>query len=643
MSTPIIQEKLAYFHQRSQYVIFDDAGYVQDSCQTLFSIPPAVSLFDVIPFLEAMREVFIQIVVGGDISFFCIKTDLLGREGYYNFFLKRPAENELKWFIYDLTEFYNYLQPRQQERNDEAIAGEHLRLQQRASALEKSLLQYQNEELQRIEKMKTAFFSQVSHEMRTPLNNILGLAHLMTQQVGPRVKDSAEALKATARHLSSIVNDVLDWGKLENNVIEIHNEPFFIRSLIQNIAQSFRENCQQKGITLTVNIDDSVPACLVGDATRINQILYNILGNAIKFTHHGGIKLLVNILSDDISSEKADQADHQIADLRFLVSDTGIGMSEKEKQRIVNPYMQANDGVHKRYGGTGLGLSIVQKLVERLSGTWTVDSQPGQGTTVTVYLPLPVGSLLPEEIEEHLPPFQRIQKVLVAEDDPINRKVLSQLLSQWNLQVTVVENGKQALERISNNSYDLLILDYQMPEMDGDAVLRALPPTQQHLPVIVLSGDIKPLTLPHREKGVTLMLSKPVLPQVLQEKIMSLDQTVTELFIDLQYLYQITDNQSGLLVELIDTFIEQAPLSLQSIKEAWQKQDMLRLQQAIHKAKPGFQYVGARIIEQQLNQLEAYSEQPKPGHQGEMVIQQIDIMTWDAIRLLEEEKRKLLP
>lgn len=647
MNDSIVQEKLAYFHHRSQYVIFDDAGYVQDSCQTLFSIPPAVSLFDVIPFMEAMRDVFIQLAIEADISFLCIKTDLLGREGYYNFFLKRSAENELKWFVYDLTEFYTYLQPRQQEKNDEAIAGEYLRLQQRASALEKNLLQYQNEELQRIEQMKTAFFSQVSHEMRTPLNSIVGLSHLLAKQADPSVMNSVEALKTTAQHLSAIVNDVLDWGKLENNVIEIHNESFLIRSLIQNIVQSFLENCREKGITLAVNVADNVPVCLIGDTTRINQILYNILGNAIKFTHQGGIKLLVDIPSDEATSgegllRKAEQQDHKIARIRFLISDTGIGMSEEEKKRIANPYVQANDQVHRRYGGTGLGLSIVQKLVERLGGTWTIESQPGKGTNVTVHLPLPVGTLPTQKDEEHLSPFQHIRKVLVAEDDPVNRKVLTQLLNQWQLQTTVVENGKQALEHIIAHSYDLLILDHQMPEMDGAAVLQALPLAQQNIPVLILSGDTTQLVLPQRESGAILVLAKPVLPQVLQEKIMILEQTMPVPPIDLHYLYQITDNQSDLMIELIDTFIEQAPISIQQIREAWESQDKLRLQRAVHKAKPGFQYVGAKAIEQQLSQLEDYTRQQEQNQPYETMIQQLDNLTTEAIRLLEEERKNLL-
>jgi len=634
MNDLLVREKLAYFHQRSQYVVFTVEGRVKESCQTLFEIPAAASVYQSIPFMEAMQEAFTQLPVGNDVSFLCINTSLLNRKGYYNFYIKRESEETFKWFVYDLTEFYSYLQPWQQERNEQAIAGEYLRLQQRAAALEKELLQYQHEELQRIEQMKTAFFSQVSHEMRTPLHSIVGLAHLLAEQAAPSMSNSVQALKTTAQHLTTIVNDVLDWAKLENSTIEIRPAPFQIRTLVQSVAEAFRYGCQEKGIELLVHLSNSVPEYLIGDATRLAQILYNVLGNAVKFTEQGEIKLSVDATS---------VADASVAQLRFSVSDTGIGMTEEEQKRIINPYTQANEQIHQHYGGTGLGLSIVQKLVERFEGTWTIASQPRQGTTVTIDLSLPLGEAPKEEAEHQPSAFQSIQRVLVAEDDTINQKVITQLLTQWGLHPTVVDNGTQALQRLQTQAYDLLILDYQMPEVDGVKVLEILQQERRLVPTIVVSGNAHQIVLPSSTEETTLTLSKPILPTTLLEKMLTLDRQISSSSINLKYLRQITGNQPELIIELMDTFVQQAPLAIAKVRQAWQNKDLEQLQRAAHKAKPGFQYVGATEIEYLLSQLEDYSEQSASIQPGETIIDRLEKLTKEAIQHSRHARQRILP
>ncbi|WKN44757.1 hybrid sensor histidine kinase/response regulator [Tunicatimonas pelagia] len=624
----IVQEKLAYFHQRSQYVVFNRQGQVQDSCHTLFEIPLSGSLYDRVPFLEAMQETFHQLPVGEDISFLCIRTNLIGREGYFNLHIKRRTDDRWMWFIYDLTEFYSYLQPWQQERNDQAIAGEYLRIQQKAAALEKELLQYRNEELHRIEQMKTAFFSQVSHEMRTPLNSIVGLAHLLSQQATPAMQAPSQALEATAHHLANIINDVLDWSKLENNTIEIDTAPFLVEPTVRNVVEAFRPTCQEKGVNLTLTIASEVPECLIGDATRLSQILYNLLGNATKFTHQGAITVSINLAEGKPKGE--------LVHLRFSVADTGIGMTRQEQQRIANPYVQANAKIHQEYGGTGLGLSIVKKIIERVDGTWNISSRPQQGTTVTIELPLSVGKMPDVKPEPSSPSFHHIHKVLVAEDDLINQKVVRRLLLQWGLHPTVVDDGKQALEHLRRGGYDLLILDYQMPKMDGAEVLTAMQNEQLATPTIVLSGNASSHMLPFCADDLFHLLTKPVLPHLLQEKITFLDGQVGRPLVNLNYLRQISDNQLALMIDLVNTFAQQAPLAVNKIKRAWHNNNRSQLHRAIHKAKPGFQYVGAATIERLLDQLEAESELPN-REEYERMVQQLEEKTAQAILQLQQE------
>lgn len=641
MSNSLVQEKLAYFHHRSQYVVFNNEGYVKDSCQTLFEIPSAVSIYEHITFMEAMQDPFTQLSPGEDINFLCINTTLMGREGYYNFYIKRQSKNVLKWFIYDLTEFYSYLQPWQQERNDQAIASEHLRLQQRAARLEKQLLQYQNEELQRIEQMKTAFFFQVSHEMRTPLNSIVGLSHLLAKEASPSQIDSVRALTATAQHLATIVDDVLDWAKLENDTIEIHPASFLIKPLVQNVVEAFRPECQKKGVSLLVYLNDAVPDCLVGDATRLSQILYNLLGNAVKFTSRGEIRLLVEN-QDETTPSKEDDINQEVAHLRFSISDTGIGMTEEEKKRITNPYVQANDQIHRNYGGTGLGLSIVQKLIERLNGSWNITSQPEKGTTVAIDLLLPVGDKQDIQLASGLPNFSYIQTILVAEDDLINQKVISQLLTQWGLEPTVVENGRLALEQLRTSTFDLLILDYQMPEIDGAEVLRIMQKEQLVVPTIVLSGNAHAIALPENAEQTILILNKPILPPVLQENIKQLDCPTSFYIIDLHYLRQITNNQTELLIDLMDTFVQQAPLAVKKIRQAWEDNNTALLNRTVHKAKPSFQYIGAAKAEQLLVQLDNCAEEPEQMDSCGSVIQQLEKLTQQTIAQLKQSREQIL-
>ena len=632
MNNSIVEEKLAYFHHRSQYVIFDNQGRVQNSCHTLFAAPISGSLYEQVPFMEAMQDTFLQLPIGEDISFLCIETELMSRKGYYNFYIKRQSANELKWFIYDLTEFYSYLQPWQQERNDQAIAGEYLRIQQKAAVLEKKLLKYHNEELRRIEQMKTAFFSQVSHEMRTPLNSIVGLAHLLSQQATPATKASTKALEATARHLATIINDVLDWSRLENDAVELALAPFLVKPLVQNTTETFRPACQEKGVSLSISIAPNVPNCLIGDATRLAQILYNLLGNATKFTYQGKVT---------VSAEMTETAsDEDQSYFRLTVKDTGIGMTPDEQKKIATPYVQANAKIHQQYGGTGLGLSIVKKLINQMEGTWNIVSYPGQGTGITVDLPLSVGTMPEIEFEETTPTFHHIRTVLVAEDDPINQKVVSQLLLQWGLHPTVVVNGQQALEHIRQGSYDLLILDYQMPVMDGEAVLKAMQQEKLAMPVIVLSGNANSSVLPFCTDNLFHLLSKPILPDILRKKITFLDRQASYPLVDLTYLRQITDNTSETMIDLMNTFTLEAPTAIQKINQAWQDNDWEQLRKLVHKAKPSFQYIGSAPITRILDHLESEA-QPINSPAYQAMIHQLAEKTQQAIVQVEQQLQKL--
>ena len=295
MKTSFNESKLAYYDQKSQYVLMNEAGELLDTCHTLFRIADraGAALFDTIPLLESLRELIIALRPDEELPFRCIQTTLLDRKGYFDFIFRRHEENIL-WLIYDFTEHYEVLIPTQQERNNQAIEGEFMRIKQRATELEKQLLEYKNEELHRIQEVKTDFFSQVSHEMRTPINSIVGLVSLLTDPGSAMKQEHVEALRATSQHLATIVNDVLDLAKLESGQITLETITFHLRHTVKHVVDSFRYVAQEKGIRLSYTVDDSLPTHLIGDPTRLAQVLYNLIGNAVKFTHQGSVRLLVD-------------------------------------------------------------------------------------------------------------------------------------------------------------------------------------------------------------------------------------------------------------------------------------------------------------------------------------------------------------
>ncbi len=283
--------KLSYYQKRSQYVLMNDQGTVLDTCHTLFRVEEQHDpIFAHIPFLEGMHDLIVALHPGEEIPFNCIQADLLGRSGYYDFVFLRQDEGAILWLIYDFTEHYEALIPTQQERNSQAIESEHLRIKQRAIELERELLAYKNEELKRTQSIKTAFFSQVSHEMRTPISSIMGLVNLMSDTTA---SEHLTALQATAHHLSTIVNDVLDLSKLEAGRISLEQIAFDLRGTVQQVANSFLYACRKKGLHLHYQVEERLPTHFLGDPTRLAQVLYNLMSNAVKFTSTGRVALEV--------------------------------------------------------------------------------------------------------------------------------------------------------------------------------------------------------------------------------------------------------------------------------------------------------------------------------------------------------------
>jgi len=365
---------------------------------------------------------------------------------------------------------------------------------------------------------KQQFLSTMSHEIRTPLNGIINTVHMLREE-DPRTDqvDNIEMLEFSADSLLRLVNDILDYSKIDAGKIEFEAIDFELRKLLSGIRQSFEYEILRKRLRMDIEVDDDIPVVVIGDSIRLSQILINLVGNAIKFTETGKITIRVDRLS-----ETADNLA-----LRFRVSDTGIGIPADKQQYIFESFTQASSTTTRKYGGTGLGLAITRKLVAMQGGFIVLESTENVGSTFSFSLNFRKSAreFIPEEmILESTFRSLRGLKVLVAEDNVINQKIVSKYLTKWDVTVDLAENGRIALEKIRENPYDLVLMDLHMPEMSGyEATARVRECSGEYfatLPIIALTASA---FMEDREKiytyGMSGYIIKPFNPAELYWKI----------------------------------------------------------------------------------------------------------------------------
>lgn len=331
------------------------------------------------------------------------------------------------------------------------------------------------EAAERESEAKSRFLAVMGHEIRNPLSGIIGMTELaMERAIEPEQRDLLSNIKESADSLKGMLNDLLDFSKLEAEKLSIEPVAFDLRSLLPGILSSFAVEAHRKGLTLALEADE-LPDPLLGDPVRVRQILVNLLGNAVKFTHQGGVSLLVKRLPE--------------FSLQFSVRDTGIGIPPEKQESIWEAYRQADGSITREYGGTGLGLSITKHLVELMNGTIALESAPGKGSTFRVTLPFGIPDHENDEKDEKpnkkLPPL----RILVAEDHLVNQKMVKLMLEKRGHEVTLAQNGQEVLVMRESSSFDLLILDLQMPMLGGLEVAKRLRAQGDAIPMIALTGD----------------------------------------------------------------------------------------------------------------------------------------------------------
>jgi signal transduction histidine kinase/CheY-like chemotaxis protein len=335
---------------------------------------------------------------------------------------------------------------------------------------------------------KQQFMSTMSHEIRTPLNEVIGITNLLLQG-GPRddQMDYIKALKFSGNHLLTLVNDVLDYNKMESGKIIFEQTQFNLGDFLNEILRSYSFRSRAKNLTFDIKKASNLPVEVIGDPIRLNQILSNLLSNALKFTIHGSIQVLVKELSRTCNQSK----------IEFTVTDTGIGIPKDKHSVIFDSFIQASPDTTRHFGGTGLGLAICKKLIELQGGTIMLESEPQKGSTfkfaITFGISEKAGQSQVIEVPENYSGLEG-KKILVAEDNKINFFVANKFLIGWGIIVTHAENGQIALDILEKEDFDLILMDLHMPVMDGIEATRVIRnsdnPKIRNIPIVALTAAI---------------------------------------------------------------------------------------------------------------------------------------------------------
>lgn len=446
---------------------------------------------------------------------------------------------------------------------------------------------------------KDHFIANMSHEIRTPINAVVGFTDLLLDEERDEKKlNYLKSVKTAGENLLFLVNDILDLSKIEAGIFQIDQSPFHLYDAVKNTFSILDISAKQKGLKFTYSIASDIPEFIIGDKNRLSQILINLLNNAIKFTQTGSVSLTVNL--------------NEEGNLKFEVTDTGIGIASDKLNSIFERFSQAEESTSRKYGGTGLGLNISKQLVEKQKGTLTVKSELNQGAIFTFTLPFELAKEVQDSKQNSNASDSTTKdsiRILMCEDNEMNQNLMQSIFLKTNHKLDIAENGKKGIELLNQNTYDLILMDIQMPELDGYETTQIIRNDLKiNIPIIAITAHS---TVKEKERciaaGMNDSISKPFQKNELFAKInyWALNQSVPELSIpfekektkdsllSLDYLKEMCGDNSDFLKEMLHLFLKQGTENHELIQSEFKDHNFDAVKKITHKLKSSFGVINA--------------------------------------------------
>jgi len=501
-------------------------------------------------------------------------------------------------------------------------------------------------------KSKQRFLSNMSHEIRTPLNAVVGFTNvLLKTKLSEKQNQYLAAIKLSGDTLTVLINDILDLAKVDAGKMTFEQMPFSIVESITSLMQLFETEIHGKSLKLVVDYDNNIPDILMGDPLRLHQIMLNLVSNAVKFTNIGKISVTIRILKENKNN----------ATIKFSVADTGIGIAENKIADIFEDFQQASTSTARLYGGTGLGLSIAKQLITQQDGRIEVESKLDEGSTFsfTLNFKKTTANFVIATVPDNTNHGIKNIRVLVVEDMALNQLLMKTLLDDFEFKCDIVENGQIAIEKLRNSEYDVILMDLQMPVMDGFEATKYIRQTMKcNTGIIAITADVTTADLKKcKAVGMDDYISKPVDELLLYSKIANLyrkkktatvnggrevEKDIQDKYTNLNYLSSRTKSNGKLMMQMISLYLEQTPPLIYAMRKSWEEADWEILQSSVHKLIPSFSIMGISAdFEDMAKKVKDFAKTRLQTDGIETMVMKIEHVCTRACNELEEELKSL--
>lgn len=506
-------------------------------------------------------------------------------------------------------------------------------------------LELESEKIKALEasKAKESFLANMSHEIRTPLNAIIGfLRELERQGLSEVQKKYVDNSAIASKHLLSIINNILDISKIEAGEMSLENEDFIFADAINNVITVMQPIASEKRLKLSSKIADDVSSAFKGDILRLEQILFNLIGNSLKFTNRGSISLHCKVVKDN----------NNFQEVCISITDTGIGMEQKFADTIFNKFSQEDKSITRKFGGTGLGMAITRELIQLMKGNITIESQKNVGTTINITVQFEKGQIANvKKSKKKVDVDITDTNILLVEDNLMNRMVVNYTLNHFKCKVTEANNGLEAIEILKKENFDVILMDVQMPEMDGIEATRIIRDELKiSTPIIALTANaFKSEVDKCKEAGMNDYVPKPFEEFVLIETLArytvnkdllfhnNIEENENTKLYDLNILNTMSKGNHEFVQKMISIFISQTEDVIEKTEEALDKDNFLLVSQLIHKIKPSIESMGILIILDDVKRLEKLAKESSDHNQIANLFSQIKGILVTAIDQLKKE------